>query len=97
MCNGCGDIFKKYAGVIKAAAMTHSNAFVEYADLTQMIFVKLIEWKNKKKGPLDLTPGFFYTVASNLAISEYQKEKRNQLDSPKKYIKHLSTQIRPMG
>ena len=32
MCNGCGDIFKKYAGVIKAAAMTHSNAFVEYAD-----------------------------------------------------------------
>ncbi len=81
MCNGCGDIFKKYAGVIKAAAMTHSNAFVEYADLTQMIFVRLIEWKNKQNGPIDLKPGFFYTVASNLAISEYRKRKNeSQLD-----------------
>ena len=76
MCKGCSAFFEMHSGVIKAAALAHTNAFVEYADLTQMLFLRLIEWKSRQTCPLEVTPGFFYTIASNLAISEYRKRRQ---------------------
>ena len=76
MCDGCQEFFKKHAGVVKAAALAHASAFVDYADLAQMVFVKVLEWKQKQIDPIEISPGFLYTIASNLAISEWRKRKR---------------------
>ena len=73
MCDGCQEFFKKHAGVVKAAALAHASAFVDYADLAQMVFVKVLEWKQKQIDPIEISPGFLYTIASNLAISEWQR------------------------
>ena len=52
MCDGCQEFFKKHAGVVKAAALAHASAFVDYADLAQMVFVKVLEWKQKQIDPI---------------------------------------------
>ena len=78
MCDGCQEFFKKHAGVVKAAALAHASAFVDYADLAQMVFVKVLEWKQKQIDPIEISPGFLYTIASNLAISEWRKRNWNR-------------------
>ena len=50
MCNGCTDIFIKFKKVIRGAALTHANSFVEADDLIGIINLKFFSWKKKQEG-----------------------------------------------
>ena len=68
MCNGCTDIFIKFKKVIRGAALTHANSFVEADDLIGIINLKFFSWKKNQEGDLNLRNAFFYTIAKNAAI-----------------------------
>ena len=94
MCDGCQDFFNKHAGVVKAAALAHATAYVDYNDLAQMIFLKVLEWKRKQVNPVEVSPGFFYTIASNLAVSEWRKRKKDKQLDPQ-HLEVLQLHIDP--
>ena len=75
MCDGCQEFFKKHAGVVKAAALA--------TPVRLLITLTWRKWSlskcsngNKSKLIQSKCPGFLYTIASNLAISEWRKCKR---------------------
>lgn len=76
MCDGCEKFFSDRHGIIKAAAIKHSSRFVEYADLSQTIYLKMLEWKKRQEQPNEVSNNFLYTVASNAATDVYRKKKR---------------------
>ena len=96
MCEGCGRFFKNKHGIIKAAAMKHASRFVEYVDLAQIVYLKILEWKQGQDRPDEVANNFLYTIASNAATDAYRKRKRNinrLQTSIYIYLRMLLTQI----
>ena len=74
MCNGCRDIFIKFKKVIRGAALTYANSFVEADDLIGIINLKFFSWKKNQEGNLNLRNAFFYKIAKNAAIDQIDEE-----------------------
>ena len=89
MCNGCRDIFIKFKKVIRGAALTHANSFVEADDLIGIINLKFFSWKKNQEGDLNLRNSFFYTIAKNAAIDQISEENNELHDAHEDLIQNV--------
>ena len=89
MCNGCTDIFIKFKKVIRGAALTYANSFVEADDLIGIINLKFFSWKKKQEGDLNLRNAFFYTIAKNAAIDQISTEDNELHDEHQNLIQNV--------
>ena len=75
MCDGCREIFRKYKNVIRGAALTNVNRFLETDELISQINFKFFSWKKNQVGEIRVNNSFFYTIAKNSVINEFNKNK----------------------
>ena len=77
MCEGCGEFFKNKHGIIKAAAMKYASRFVEYVDLAQIVYLKILEWKQGQDRPVKWQITFFTLLRRMLPLMFTESEKGN--------------------
>ena len=95
MCEGCGRFFKNKHGIIKAAAMKHASRFVEYVDLAQIVYLKILEWKQGQDRPDEVANNFLYTIASNAATDVYRKRKREYQPDSNEHLYIFENVVNP--
>ena len=86
MCNGCTDIFIKFKKVIRGAALTHANSFVEADDLIGIINLKFFLEK-EARGDLNLRNAF--TIAKNMTIDQISTEDNELHDEHQDLIQNV--------
>ena len=79
MCDGCQSFFSSKKGVIRAAAVSEANRFIEIEDLISDIYLRVLQWKQRTEDYISVPNSLFYTVAKNLAIDCYRKGSRQEL------------------
>ena len=84
MCDGCDTFFRSKRGVIRAAAVNNVNKFTQVSDLISDIQYRVLQWKRRTDDYMQVSNGFFYTIAQNLAIDcKRQRSRQVQYDEDK--------------